>query len=324
MNTFVLVLIIFALSFLLIKSADYVVTSLKKISKKTKTGVFALSALILAVGTSLPELSVALSSSLAGSANLVLGVVVGSNIANIALVAGISTISKGKITVQKSYYKRDIVIALVASAAPLTLLLDGFLSRLDGIILLSIYGAYANSFFKGRYREVAAGVESDSFFHAVFRKIDGFEVRKTKEYSSLFVGLALLLLSADLVVRFSTILAESAGLPVFLIGLFVLAVGTSLPELAFSLRALKENKPSMFLGNLLGSTIANSTLIVGLAATISPIKVAAISEYLTAVVVFMVVFLLFWFFIRSKHVLERWEASVLIAVYVIFVLLEFL
>ncbi|MFH1863826.1 MAG: sodium:calcium antiporter, partial [bacterium] len=118
-------------------------------------------------------------------------------------------------------------------------------------------------------------------------------------------------------------LASLVGVPVFLIGIIFVAIGTSLPELAFSLRAVKDKEPTMFFGNLLGSTIINSTLIVGLAAVISPIEVVAFNEYIVSGIFFVVVFLAFWYFIRSKYRLDKWEAVVLLGLYLTFVLLEF-
>jgi cation:H+ antiporter len=102
-----------------------------------------------------------------------------------------------------------------------------------------------------------------------------------------------------------------------------LAVGTSLPELAFSLRSVTDHEPSMFFGNLLGSTIANSTLIIGIASFISPIEVVAVNQYFKAVIAFIVVFIVFWLFIRSKHRLERWEGGLLLLLYFLFLVVEF-
>jgi cation:H+ antiporter len=155
------------------------------------------------------------------------------------------------------------------------------------------------------------------------RKISHKNNNPTKDLGKLFLGLSLMLFSADLIVEMSKKLAEAANIPLFVIGLVVLAVGTSLPELAFSIRALKDNEPSMFFGNLLGSTIVNSTLIIGLVCLIHPVQINGFENYFTAVMMFLAVFLSFWFFIRSKHRLDRWEALLLLVLYIIFLVLEF-
>ena len=108
----------------------------------------------------------------------------------------------------------------------------------------------------------------------------------------------------------------------FVIGVIVVAIGTSLPELAFSFRSLSEHEPSMFFGNLLGSTIANSTLVLGTVALIRPIVLYNLSPYMVAVTSFIMIYLIFWYFIRTKHRLDRWEAGMLIIMYIIFVITE--
>jgi cation:H+ antiporter len=319
-----LILLLIIFSFVLIKSADLVIVALRRISKQTKTGVFALSAIILALGTSLPELFVGVTSAIEKSPNLALGVVLGSNIANTAFVIGLTAFVVGKVNVYGGYLKRDLVIAFIAGLLPLFLILDGSLNRIDGLILLAVYAAYATGFFRARYEEVAKEHEKESFFYRFIRKFNQVNGVKTREFGRLFVGIALLLFSADMIVRLSSQLALSAKIPLLVVGLIILAVGSSLPELAFSFRSLEDNEPSMFFGNLLGSTIANSTLIIGATSLIQPIMVKALSEYFVAAVAFMIVFISFWLFVRSKHRLERWEAAVLLLMYIAFIVVEFL
>ena len=97
-----------------------------------------------------------------------------------------------------------------------------------------------------------------------------------------------------------------------------------MPELVFSFRSIRDGQPSMFFGNVLGSIIANSTLIIGVTSIITPIVLASFSDYLTAVVTFVIVFITFWLFIRSKHRLDRWEGLVLVLMYLVFVVVEFI
>lgn len=317
-----LIIALIFFSFILIKSADMVIIALRRISKSSHTGVFALSAIILALGTSLPELFIGVTSAIEKSPNLALGVVLGSNIANIALVGGITALVAGKIEVHGNFLKRDVFLALIAGISPIILILDGELSRVDGLILLAAYAAYASSFFKSRYLEISQEHKKERFFYRFIRKFNNISGSRRKEYGRLFVGIALLLFAADAIVKVSGSLAVSAKIPVFVIGLIVLAIGTSLPELAFSIRSIKDRQPSMFFGNILGSTIANSTLILGLTSVIHPIVVDAVSEYLIAAAVFVLVFLFFWAFIKSKRQLDRKEAVVLLLLYAAFLIFE--
>lgn len=319
-----LIILLILFSFLLIKSADITIIALRRISRRTKTGVFALSAIILALGTSLPELFVGITSALEKSPSLSLGVVIGSNISNITLVAGFAALIVGKVYVHGDFLKRDVWIALIAGLLPIFLVFDGQLSRVDGLILLAAYGAYATSFFRERFEEIAQEHKKESFVYRFVRSFNHVDSAVTKNFGRLFIGFALLLFSADIIVRIAKQLAVVANIPLFVVGLVILAIGTSLPELAFSFRSLEDNQPSMFFGNLLGSTIANSTLVVGITSIINPINVASVNEYLVAAATFVLVSIVFWYLIRSKFRLDRWEAGLLILFYLTFVVIEIL
>src|SRR3989344_593702 len=319
----ILIIVILLFSLLLIKSADLVVVALRRISRQTKTGVFALSAFILAIGTSLPELFVAITSSLENTPSLSLGNVLGANIANISLVVGFSSLIAGKVIVHGSFLKRDVYIALFAGLLPILLIIDGTLSRVDGLILLASYGAYATSLFRTRFLEIAEEHKKERFFYRFMRQFNHMDSARTKELGRLFVGIALLLISADVIVRVARQLAQEANIPFFLVGLIVLSIGTTLPEIAFSFRSLKDHEPTMFFGNILGSIIAHSTLVIGVAALITPIKVVAVEAYIEAAIAFILVFFVFWNLIRSKFRLDRWESFILLVLYIIFIVVEF-
>lgn len=315
-----LIFVIILFSFLLIKATDLVIIAIRRISKQTQTKVFALSAVILALGTSFPELFVGITSSLEGAPSISLGNITGSNIANIALIGSLAALIAGRVRVSGEYMKREIWVALIASVIPLVLMVDGGLNRVDGLILLAVYLANATSFFRTRYVQIGREQQEDRFVHRFLRQFNHIDANKRREFGKLFVGIALMLFSADIIVKVAVYLASTIQMPEFVVGLVVVAVGTSLPEFAFSLRSLKEREPAMFFGNLLGSTIANSTLIMGLVALIKPIELIAVSEYFIAVVAFILTFLTFWYFIRTKHRLDRWEAGVLLLMYVTFVI----
>jgi len=318
------ILLVIVFSILLIKSAEWVVVSLRRISKKSKIGTFAISAIILAVGTSLPELFIGITSAIEGFPEISLGVVLGSNIANTALITGMVAIFLGKINVHGEYLKRDVFVALVAGLLPLGLMADGILGRVDGLILLFVYASYTASFFKDKFIEITNENDKESFYYKFIREINHIDFDITKEYGKLFVSLAILLFSSEVIISSSQLIAEIINIPIFVISLVVIAIGTSLPELAFSIKSIKSGEPKMFFGNLLGSTIANSTLIVGLTAVINPIKIVTFVDYRNAIIAFVAIFLSFWLFIRTKHRLDRWEAFILVLMYVLFIVLEFI
>ena len=321
-----LIILLLIFTIVLIKSADLVVVSLRRLSHETHTKVFVLSSILLAVATSFPELFVGITSALEESPHLSFGNVLGANIANISLVAGLSAFIIGKVNVHGEFIRKEVGIAAIAGILPLILALDGKLSRVDGLILIFTYLGYATSFFKTRFEEIAREHRRGGFFHRFLREFMHvhIEVNHSKEWGKFFVGIALLLVSSDLLVRIAKELATTANIPVFLVGLIILSIGTTLPELIFSFRSLEDHEPTMYFGNLLGSIIANSTLILGVTSLIYPIQIIAVEKTAIAAAAFIIIFLIFWFFVRSKLKLERWEAFLLLLIYLTFVVVEFL
>lgn len=317
---FVYLSLITFFSFLLIKATDIVLVNLKSLSSKSRTGAFAVTGLIAALGTSLPELFVGITSALRGTPSLSLGTVIGSNIANLSLIVGGAALLGGSVAVRGDFLKADIFYAFLVGTAPMLLLIDKTLSRVDGLILLALYGFYQVMVFTEKHR-TARVTEEDGFIHRLIRKLSHRTARR--ELGWVFLGIALLLFSADMLVRLAVQIALILGVPVLLVGLILVAIGTSLPELAFSTKAIKEHQPQMVFGNLLGSIVANATLILGLVSLISPIRVSAFTEYLVATMAFVVIFGTFYYFVRTKHKLERWEGAFLIGFYLAFVLSEF-
>lgn len=311
-----LLLVLF--SFLLIKAIDVLIACITRLAEISRLGKFTLSAMILAVATSMPELVVSVTSALSGNSQMALGTIVGSNIADISLVIGGAAVLGGGFSVVGEWLKIDIFSVFLAGALPLILLLDNTLSRSDGLILLAIFALYNY----GVLRRRPAGSEKTG--RLLKSMLTGPRRRGIdKLLLKLFLAVAGLIFCADIMVKLAVMIAQSLNVSVFLIGLFLVAVGTSLPELSFEVEAIRKRQVGMALGDLFGSVVANSTLILGLVALINPIRLPnGWQEYALAAAVFGVVFLLFWGFIRSKKKLERWEGLALIAVYLVFVLLE--
>lgn len=289
----------------------------------SKTGTVAVSAIIIAIGTSFPELFVGITSSLSGKSSLILGVVLGSNIANIALIGAGAALISGKVHIPELIINKIIWISLACGVLPYFLMLDGALGKTDGLIMIFVYISYILYFFPGYKEKVLSGGHYHRIVVVNFvNSIEKYAEDKWKSLASVFIGISLMLFSADTIVKFSGVLAERAGIPVFIIGLFILAIGTSLPEFAFSLRSLKDNQTQMYIGNLLGSIVANTTLIIGLSVFINPVVILNPQRYLIPGIMFTLVYLLFYYFVRSKKRLDRWEAGVLLLLYVLFFLIE--
>src|SRR3989338_2327820 len=315
-----LLLLIF-FSLLLIKATDILTDSLQSLASLTGIGKLAITSLILAFATSIPELVVSVTAAFEGNSGLALGTIVGSNIANISLVVGEAALIGGSFSVIGEFLRMDIFSVFLAGVLPLMLLIDGRLSRVDGIILLLIYGLY-NYGLLNAHRH-SHNHRPTGLFAGVFKrkKIS----RLNRSLAWLFLGAALLMFAADMIVKLAVSIAGGLNVPVFLIGLFLVGVGATMPELFFEIEAVKKKQAGMVLGNLFGSVVVNSTLILGIAALINPIELAGgLNAYLLSSAVFGVMFLLFWWFVRTKKKLERWEGVVLAAAYLVFALMEWL
>ena len=315
-------ILIFLLSFILIKATDILIVNFEALSVKTKIRKFALTSLILGLATSLPELFVGLSASFAGKSILSLGNIMGANIANLSLVVGGAALIGGALRVEGVFLKKDVFYAFLAATAPMILLTDKVLSRIDGLILLTLYVFYQIVIFsEKKHRQEFKKTQEMGVIHRLIRKMNHLETKK--EIGWILLSIIVLLFSADFLVKVAMKLAVVLNLPLILIGLLIVSVGTTLPELVFGIKASKDKQSSMVFGNLSGSIVANATLIIGLVALISPIRIQAFASYLLATMAFVIIFGLFYFFIRTKHRLDRWEGLALLLVYLVFVIMEF-
>lgn len=308
-----IVIIIFFLIFLLLYGANMMVAGLRTLSRSTKTGVFALSAILLATATSLPELSVAVTSGLSGNSTLSLGNVLGANIANLTLVTGAATLLAGRVTVYGRLLHREIFLAGIAGVIPILFALDSNISRLDGLVLILLWGVYVIHFFKIRFTQIADTLAKEGFWHRFLHRVQAGE----KAGAKLLLGIILLLVSSSFIVELSSVLARDAGISLFIVGALILAVGTTLPELAFSYKSLRAGEPTMFLGNILGSIITNSTLVVGVASFLSPINITP--GVFGLVGMFIIIYIVFWFFVGREQHIGRREALALLIIYLFFV-----
>lgn len=314
-------LIIFG--YLLIKATDHLVGELRDISQITRISKYGLTAFLLAFATSLPELMVGITSAIEGKPQLSLGNVLGSNIADISLVMGGVAVVGGSIKVLGEFLRRDLFSAFLAGTLPLLLLVDGSLSRVDGVILLVVYIWFTYTVLAKKTEEIVEYHGEDSpITHRIFFRFRQVGVKR--HYFRLVFWVAVLIFSADILVRVASSFAGTMGVSLILIGMFFVAIGTSLPEFVFGLKAMRSGETAMMFGNLLGSVVANSTLILGITSIIHPILLdGGFTPYLLATVAFVVLFALFWIFVSTEKKLRRWEGMLLLILYVLFVFFEF-
>lgn len=273
---------------------------------------FGLSALVIgltviAYGTSSPELVVSVNAALHGNGAIAVGNVIGSNICNIALILGLCSLIC-PLTASAQVIRREIPIMIGISVLVVALLWDGLLGRIDGVLLLGLLIAYTWLTIRRARRETAAAAAAGYELE--------FHGRKTGMGMSLVLvtgGLLLLIAGSDLFVRGAVELARGWGMTDTVIGLTVVAVGTSLPEFATSLVAVLRGHSDVAIGNVVGSNLFNLLGILSVGALIRPIDTSGLSRIDVAVMLFTAIALLP--LARSGGRVNRWEGAGLFAVY---------
>ena len=258
---------------ILVWSADVFIDGATALAKKFRVPSFLIGVLILGIGTSAPEMVVSVLAALDGSPELALGNAYGSNIINIALVLG-ATVLISPIIIRKGIVKRDLPLLLLVTATAAWQLRDGLLSQADGIVLLLLLVAVLGIQIVMSIREGYHEHEDDVVIENA--DPDDVELSIARGLGSLLLGMLMLVLSSRAIVWGAVELATLWGLSELIIGLTIVAVGTSLPELVSSLSAARKGEHDMALGNIIGSNIFNTLAVVGLATVIAPITVSPV------------------------------------------------
>ncbi|PJF26023.1 MAG: sodium:calcium antiporter [Phototrophicales bacterium] len=232
---------------------------------------------VVALGTSAPELIVSLDAAINASSDVALGNVIGSNIANIGLILALAALIS-PIALKWNLLRREIIVVVMASLLMLVFALDGEISRLDGIVLVASFLAYVGFVYRQGQQE-RADIEPEI---SQFEKASSFTApsRAIIEIGRVIVGLVGLVIGARLLVDGSVSIARAIGVSDLLIGLTLVAVGTSLPELATSFIAAFRKENDIVVGNIVGSNISNIFFILGVVAIVQPIPVSANSQTL--------------------------------------------
>lgn len=284
----------------LIKGADMFVESASEIAKKIKIPDIIIGMTIVAMGTSAPEFSVSLQSSIAGMSDISIANVVGSNIFNLLVVLGVSALfSKLKITKYK-----DVLITLAISVLLTSFALNGYLSAIEGLILLGGFIIYIISMIKNK-KETDENVET-------FNK----NILLTIVLG--VIGLGAIVYGGNLVVDSASKIATTLGMSQNLIGLTIVAIGTSLPELVTSVVATKKGKNDIAVGNVLGSNIFNMLLIIGASSVINPMNV---SLYTFIDIIFITVTLIIFILLTyKKQEVNKYNGLIFIIIYISYII----
>jgi len=257
---------------LLVKGADWFVDGAAGIATKFGIPQLVIGLTIVAMGTSAPEAAVSITAAFAGNAEITIGNIVGSNVLNILIILGITALVY-PVAVQKSSLIFDIPVVLLATAILFVLGYDGNISRLDGIIMLVVFVAYLFFLFwdaKRPKKLESAEVQQEEAENEE-TKNEGKNLSLPKAVIFTVIGLVLIVVGSNFVVKSATFIATALGLSQRFIGLTIVALGTSLPELFTSVTAAMKKNSDIAVGNIVGSNIFNILFIVGLSGLIIPV-----------------------------------------------------
>ena len=286
---------------LVLWGADRLTEGASSLARRMNVPEMIIGLTIVAAGTSAPELFVSLVSALKGTPDMAVGNVVGSNTMNAMLIVGCAA-AVAPMVISRSTVRKDIPFAIGATLLMMALTYDGTLSWVDGIILLAGFAA----FMVYTLRQAKAGSSEE--------EATATNMKTGKAVLYLIGGLAGLVVGSNVFVDHASNLAFSLGISEAVVGLTVVAGGTSLPELATSVVAARKGQSAIAIGNVIGSNVFNILMILGLTGVICPLEIEGITLVDQAVMLVSIV--LVWLFSRTRYTVERWEGVLLVAGYV--------
>lgn len=295
---------------LVLWGADKLTEGAASLARKMSVPEIVIGLTIVAAGTSAPELFVSMMSALQGTPDMAVGNVVGSNIFNTMLIVGCSAMV-APMAITKTTVQKDIPFAVFASMLLMALCADGFnslqltgneINRIDGLLLLVGFAIFMTYTLRVAKKSAAAKEQTPATDQSV------------KVWKCIFfvvLGLACLVVGSNLFVSSASEVASSLGVSDGVIGLTIVAGGTSLPELATSVVAARKGQSAIAIGNVIGSNVFNLLAILGLTATICPMSISGIT--LVDISVLLCSILLVWMFSFTRYTVARWEGAVLTA-----------
>ena len=308
---------LFPFSFLLLFfSSSFLVESLKKISKFLKWKEFVVSFFTIAIATTISNLVVDIISALNKVPNLAFGDVVGTNICDLTLIIGLSAIiSKAGLSVPSRTVQGSAIFTILIAILPLLLVLDGNLNRADGILLLIAFLFYISWLFQKKER-----------FEKIYDKEGGPQNLKTFLKNLLFFIFSgiLLYFAGQQIVKSAIFFSNYFHLDLSIIGILIVGLGNALPELAFTLQAARKSQDWFIVGDVMGSVILTTSLVLGIVVLISPIETLQFPPFFVARIFLLISALFFLVFIKTGKKITAREGYFLVLIYFIFSIFEIL
>ena len=300
--------------FFLIKGADLFVDGAASIARKFNIPSMIIGLTIVAMGTSAPEAAVSITSSLSGQNDMSVANVVGSNFFNILVVLGVSSLIS-KLPVQKNTIKKDTPFLLIVSGLLLVFGINKYISRIEGLILLIVFVYFLYSTVK--MAKSATNLDSSSDNEIALAESDTTTqtpILKTVILS--IIGILGIVIGGDMVVDSATSIATLFGMSANLVGLTIVAIGTSLPEFVTSIVAIKKGETEIAIGNVIGSNIFNILLVLGLATFISPITISTLA--LIDIIFMLCITILLYLFMKKDYSLLKKHGIILVGIYIVY------
>ncbi len=298
-------------------------SGLARISRFFGLREFVVAFFIMAFAASLPNLVVGITSALRAIPQLSFGDVAGNNIVTLTVAAALAVFfSKDRvISTESRLIQTSAIFTALAAVLPLLLVLDGELSRLDGLVLIILFFSYGFWLFskKERFTQVYDGYANNAAA-TIMEKARLF----IKDIGKIVLGAILLMSAAYGIVISAIFFAQFFKVPIILIGLLITGLGSALPETYFAVISARRGETWMVLGNLMGAVIVPATLVLGIVALIRPIVMPDFSPFAAARLFLIVSVLFFYFFVRTEKRITRKEGLILLALYVLFIITEIL
>ncbi|MFA5746981.1 MAG: sodium:calcium antiporter [Candidatus Paceibacterota bacterium] len=313
------IFIVIACCLFMFLSAELLIGAIGRISKFLGLKEFVVAFFIMAVAGSLPNLFVDISAALRGMPELAFGEVVGGNVFDLTVTAALAVLfSRNGIGARGGTIQTSAIFTIASAILPLVLILDGDLSRTDGAILIAFFFFYILWLFskKERFTKVYDG-------QGKLSPLKAFKVFIV-DLGKVAIGLVFLVFTSNLIVGTASDLSLQFGLPVALIGVLIVGIGNSLPELYFTVISARKGDTSLIFGDLMGAVIIPATLVLGITALIRPFAISDFSIYALARTAVFISAILFLIFIRTGRRITKKEAGGLLAVYIIWLLAEIL
>ena len=273
----------------LIWGAELLINQSERIALKFKIPEFIIGATLIALGTSLPEMAASIAASINNKPDIAIANVIGSNILNITMVLSSVFIISKKITPERDFFAKDSTWALVPVLVFILMIIDGVISRFDAILLLLLMGAYLLFLLQDAKNMPEENLED----------LDESTFSWIKVVPILFAGVILVIVGAHFTVESASEIARDFGISEWIIGIIMVSIGTSLPELVVSISAAVRGKVDMAIGNIIGSNMANTTVVLGAAALANPMSIDT-SAYIFDIATMIVATLLLVFITANK------------------------